>query len=448
MAHSAPRGQNPLAVLGNTQYRLLFVGTTLSMLAFGMMQVVQGVVAFNLTGKNSGVGFVFLGQGISMLLLSPLGGTLSDRISKKRLLTTVQFIIGVMFAAIAVLIATGWITIYFLAGVSLVLGCMYSIMGPTRQAWVGDLLDGPDLASGVALQQLMMNTTRIIGPLLAGALIAADQIGAAGAYVVMAGLFAAVVLVLAVMAPTPPRPRPNRTSVRTDITEGFAYIWRSPDVRLLTLVFVAVVLSGFSYQTIMPGYVENSLGHPASHLGLLFGAAAVGGIVVTLVLAARRVRNPTAVMLAFGGALAVSLALLAVAPDFAIALVVAAMVGASSSGFQMLNNVNLMQRTDSAYFGRVMAVTMMAFGFNAVVAYPIGEIADRAGERATLIGLACVCLAAVAVGVTAMRAAPKRGPARSATQEPGAESDHSMGHPAAEGDAAGRPHERTPVTPR
>ncbi|MGD9893805.1 MAG: MFS transporter [Dehalococcoidia bacterium] len=408
MAMPGGGGQNPLAVLGNEQYRLLFIGNALSMLAFGMMQVVQGVVAFDLTGRNSAVGFVFLGQGISMLILSPIGGTLSDRISKKRLLTASQFIIGALFGGIAVLIATGWITIIFLAGATLVLGCMYSIMGPTRQAWTGDLLEGPDLAKGVALQQLMMNATRIVGPLLAGALIAAEPIGTAGTYLTMAVLFGGVVIFLAMMEPTPPRPRAHRTSVRTDITEGFRYIARSPDVRLLALVFVAVVLSGFSYQTIMPGYIENALGRPASQLGLLFGAAAIGGIVVTLGLASRRMHNPGAVMLVFGGALAVSLMLLALAPGFAAALVVAVLVGASSSGFQMLNNVNLMERTDRAYFGRVMAVTMMAFGANSIVAYPVGLLADQIGERLTLAGLACVCLAAVTAGAIALRAVPTK----------------------------------------
>ncbi len=397
----------PLGVLANQQYRLLFIGNTLSMLAFGMMQVVQGVVAFNLTGKNSAVGFVYLGQGVAMLLLSPVGGTLSDRVSKKKLLTASQFIIGAMFTLIAVLIITDLITIYLLAAVSLVLGCMYSMMGPTRQAWVGDLLRGPDLAQGVALQQLMMNATRIIGPLMAGVLVATDQIGTSGSYLIMAGLFGAVVFVLAVMAPTPPRPRANRTSVGADVMEGFRYIGRTPEVRLPALVFVGIVLSGFSYQTLMPGYLENTLGRPASNLGLLYGATAAGGIVVTLTLAAVRLRSPLAAMFGFGGALAGALALLAVAPGFGVALAVGALIGGSSSGFQMLNNVNLMQRADPAYFGRVMSMTMMAFGVNSIVAYPVGAIADQVGERAAITGLAAACLTVVVMGALTMRASPR-----------------------------------------
>src|SRR5712692_4325557 len=95
LERDARRG--PAAALAYPQFRLLFIGTTLSMLAFGMMQVVQGVVAFDLTGRNGAVGLVYPGQGIAMLMLSPLGGTLSDRISKRRLLTGTQIVMGATF---------------------------------------------------------------------------------------------------------------------------------------------------------------------------------------------------------------------------------------------------------------------------------------------------------------------------------------------------------------
>ena len=400
----------PFAVLSDSQYRLLFLGTTLAQLAFGMMNVVQGVVAFHLTGKNSAVGFVSLGQGLAMLFLGPVGGTLSDRLSKRRLLLVAQGCIGIMFAVVAALIISGLVTVWLLAGATLVMGCMFAVMGPTRQAWVGDLLEGPQLASGIALQQLMMNATRIVGPLVAGSLIATKGVGAGGTYVTMAAVFAVVVSVLALMDPTPPRKKAHRTSMLGDLREGVTYIWTSPQVRMLTLIFVGVVLSGFSYQTIMPGFLEHVLGHPASQLGVIYGTTATGGIVTTLVLAARRPGGDTsALMFAFGLALAGSLLLLSMAPGFGAALAIAALVGASSSGFQMLNNVSLMQSTDPYFFGRVMAVTMMAFGVNSIVAYPIGQVADHMGERMTMGLLAATCFAIVSVGFAASRiGAPQR----------------------------------------
>ncbi len=373
------------------------------MLAFGMMQVAQGVVAFELTGKNSAVGFVSLGTGITMITLGPVGGALSDRVSKKRLLAAAQVMTGTVFAVIATLIVTGHITIMLLAAASLVMGASFAMMGPTRQAWVGDMLTGPDLSAGVALQQLLMNATRIVGPLLAGVLIGIGAIGTGGAYFVMTGLFVCVVVTLACMKASPPRPRAHPVSMFADLQGGFRYIWSTPDVRLLTLLFVGVVLSGFSYQTIMPGYLEHELGHPASQLGLIFGTTAIGGIVTTLFLAGRQLRDPLKMMMAFGVALACSLALLAVAPGFIAALLVGSLVGASSSGFQMLNNVNLMQRCQPQFFGRVMAVTMMAFGVNSLVAYPIGMIADHAGERTTMALLAVLCLVIISGGSLALK---------------------------------------------
>ncbi|MBI2764419.1 MAG: MFS transporter [Chloroflexi bacterium] len=399
---------SPFSVLAHSQYRLLLIGTTLAMVAFGMMNVVQGVVAFDLTGKSSAVGFVSLGQGVAMLFLSPIGGAMSDRISKRRLLLFTQAAIGIMYGAIAVLIATDVLTIWILAACTLVLGCLYAVMGPTRQSWIGDLLAGPALAHGVALQQLMQNATRIVGPLLAGALLGASFVGSGGVYLVMAAIFACVVAVLALMQPTPPVPRAAPASIFGDLGEGVRYVASNADLRLLTLVFGGVVLSAFSYQTVMPGYLENQLRHPASQLGLIYGAAAIGGIVTTLFIATHPPRRPAWLMLACGAGLGGSLLLLAIAPSFMTAMVVAVLVGATSSGFQMLNNVTLMQRTSPRFFGRVMAVTMMAFGLNAIVAYPVGAIADRFGERQAMAGMAGVTLLVVLYGVIAnARLAPR-----------------------------------------
>ncbi len=398
MSGRTEAGRSPFAVLNHPQYRLLFLGSAFAMVAFGMMNVVQGVVAYELTGKNGAVGFVSLGQGVAMLFLSPVGGALSDRVSKRRMLLLAQGCIGLMFGVISALIFTGLITIWLLALCTLILGCMFAMMGPTRQAWIGDLLTGPQLAHGVALQQLMMNATRIVGPLIAGALLSFNAIGTGGVYLTMTGVFVLVISVLALMEPTQPRPNPKRTSIFGDLKAGMHYIWSTPDVRLLTLMFAGIVLTGFSYQTILPGYLENELGHPASQLGILFGVMAVGGIITTVLITSRRTLSPAYFTYAFGAALAGSLLLLALAPSFIAALAVSALIGATSSGFQMLNNINLMQRSSPEFFGRVMSVTMMAFGLNSIVAFPVGLIADALGERTTLAGLAVCCLGVVAVG--------------------------------------------------
>jgi hypothetical protein len=169
-------------------------------------------------------------------------------------------------------------------------------------------------------------------------------------------------------------------------------------------VFTGVLLSAYSYQSLMPGYLENELGHPASRVGLIYGVSAAGGVAASLAVAmGSRSADPVRQMFLFGGALGGSVILLALAPGLAAALGVAMAVGAASSGFQVLNNITLMERSRPDFFGRVMSVSMVAWGLNFAVAYPIGALADHVGERAMLGGLGLACMACVAAGLVAAR---------------------------------------------
>jgi MFS family permease len=369
------------------------------MLGFGMMQVVQSVLAFDLTGKNSSVGFVAMGMGLPMLFLGPIGGALSDRLSKRMLLMFGQSAVGGVFFVVGLLTVFDVITIWMLAGLSLVLGSTFALLMPARQAWMGDMLQGPALSHGVALQQLSMNATRIIGPLAAGGMISVAFIDVGGTYLVMSSFFAISLGLLFLMQPTSRRADAASTSVLEDVRVGGRYIWGTPDVRLLMLMFGGVVLTAFSYQQLMPGLLENELGKDANWVGFLYGFTAVGGIALTLFLTHKGLgTDASKLMFACGAALAGSVVLLALAPTFPLALAAGILVGASSSGFQMCNQVNLMQRTDPAFFGRVMALTMTAFGLQMIVGFPAGALADQIGERATLALLGFCALAIVVIG--------------------------------------------------
>jgi predicted MFS family arabinose efflux permease len=170
-------------------------------------------------------------------------------------------------------------------------------------------------------------------------------------------------------------------------------------------MFGGVVLSAFSYQQLMPGFLENELDQPSSRVGVMYGTTAIGGIVLTLFLTRRGVGpDPTNLMMLCGAALAGAVVLMALAPTFITALGASSLVGASSSGFQMCNQVNLMHRTDPAYFGRVMSLTMTAFGVQMIVGFPAGAIADAIGERVTLIMLAGCCMAVIGAGWVSLQA--------------------------------------------
>src|SRR3990172_2046008 len=177
------------AALALRNFAVLWAGSFLAFTAFFMSTVGQAIVAFDLTGKNGAVGIVMLGQGLAMAILGPFGGAIADRVSKRFVTAACQLVIGLVFLAIAVLIATDTVSVLFLGIGSFVIGTMFAFMGPARQAWVVDLV-GPDLrANAVALTQVALNASRIIAPALGGLLLALAFIGASGAYFSMAGIY-------------------------------------------------------------------------------------------------------------------------------------------------------------------------------------------------------------------------------------------------------------------
>ncbi len=388
--------------LGNRNYRVLWFGTTLAFLCFMMSTVVQSVVAFDLTGENRAVGAVSLGMGIATIFISPFGGVIADRVSKRKLLLAGQSLVGLNFIAVGVLVVTGHITLPLLIASTFVLGAVFSFIGPARQAWIGEILPGPALANGIALQQIAMTLTRIFGPFVAGGVIALSFIGTGGAYLFMGAVFVVVIATLAQLpASTVLREGPPR-SVADDFRSGFGYIAGTPVLALLSLTFIGVVITGYSYQVLLPGFLENELGRDPRDMSWLLGIGAAAGLVVTLGIASV-VGSRHAWWLMFTGIamLGVSLALAALAQSFTQALVAMMFVGAGSSGFQLLNNALIMQETEPAYYGRVMSITMLAWGFNGLAGLPFGVLADRTGEREALFVMGVLVLAVAVVAALA-----------------------------------------------
>ena len=159
------------ASLQYPHYRTLWIGTSLAFLAFMMSSIVQSIVAFDLTGKNGAVGMVALGQGLATIVISPFGGVIADRVSKRKLVLIGQTIIGLNFLVVGILVVTDAITILTLASSTFVMGAVFSFIGPARQAWIGELVSGDEMGNAIAMQQVGMTLTRVIGPLLTAPLV-------------------------------------------------------------------------------------------------------------------------------------------------------------------------------------------------------------------------------------------------------------------------------------
>lgn len=374
-------------------FRILWSGSFLAFLAFFMSTVVQAIVAYELTENNRSVGLVVFAQGIAQLLLGPFGGAMADRFPKRLVIFVCQAIITVSFFIVALLIAGGAISIVTLAAASFLIGLAFSFLGPSRQAFLMELVTPSKRGNAVALSQVALNSSRIFGPMLAAVCLQFDSFGSAGAYFVMAGLYVGAMWTTVLLPRGTPAPGPAR-NVLGDISEGVKYVWRVPRLRKLVLSYVLLIMVGFPYVTVMPGLVENEFDRSAGSVTILYTINAVGGLLASLGVASLadspRAGSVYVVMaLLFGGGLIAS----GLSPTFLVVGLMMFILGFGGGGFQTLNGAIVSHITDPAYFGRVVSLTFLAFAAFAVVALPVGLLADAIGERATLIVMGCgVCL--------------------------------------------------------
>lgn len=383
-------------------FRILWLGTLTSFLGFFMSTIVNSVVAFELSGTNLAVGGVFAAQGGAMFLLGPLGGAYADRWPKRRVVAVGQAITAAVFLGVAWLFAVGALRLWQLVLAGFVMGGCFAFIGPARQALVVDLVPPARRGNAMALSQIANNASRVGGPAVAGVLLAWSVVGAGGAYVAMAALYALAALSL-VLLPASRGRADVATPVWTDVAEGLHYVGGQPRLRVLVAMFVSVVMAGFPFVTVLPGLVENRLGRDAEAISALMSAAAAGGL-LTSVAVARFADSPRArsIYSALGLGFGLSLLALALAPSFAWAVAITFVAGAANGGFQTLSNAVLIHATEPAFMGRVMSLTMMAFAGFGLMGLPIGLLADVAGEPATLVAMGALVCAIVLVSWLAL----------------------------------------------
>jgi MFS family permease len=403
--------EQTFAAFAIPQYRVLWIGTLTSFLAFFMSTVVNSVVAFGLTGTNRAVGSVIFAQGLSMFLFGPVGGAFADRLPKRRVIATGQIVTATVFVVAALLVWTEMVRVWHLAAGTFVLGLCFSFMGPARQAFVVDLVPPERRGNAMALSQVANNASRVGGPAIAGVLLAWKAAGATGAYATMAGLYALSASSL-LWLPRSFGRADIQTRVLADVAAGLRYVRDDPHLRVLVLLFVSVVMTGFPYVAVMPGLVENELGRPADAISLLFGVAAAGGLTAS-VLVARYADSARARGIYSGLGLCFGLTLfgLASVPTYAAAVGACFALGAASGGFQTLSSAVVIHATEPEYMGRVMSLTMLAFAGFGLMGLPIGALADALGERAALVAMGVVVCVIVGMSWAALvRVAPRARP--------------------------------------
>ncbi len=376
------------AAFASPRFRILWLGSLLAYIAFFMSTVVQAVVAFDLSGNNRAVGFVVFAQGLAQLALGPLGGALADRLSKKSVILACQVTIMLCFAGLGVLVAADVIDVMYLAIGSFIIGMAFSFLGPSRQAFMLELVDQARRGNAVALSQVALNASRVVAPLIAGVMLGVGFIGPGGAYFGMGVLYVGAIACTVSLPATPPADMAAGRSIFGDIAVGVSYVTQTRSLRLLVLSYVLVIMFGFSYVTVLPGLVVNQLGRDADSITVLLGVNAIGGLAASLGVAAKAdSRHAGAIYSAMCLVFALALMAMGAAPSFPLLGGAMLLAGFGSGGFQTLNGALVSHRCDPAYFGRVVSLTFLAFAASSVIALPIGFLADAAGERATVFAM-------------------------------------------------------------
>ncbi len=399
--------------LSNPQFRVLWAGSLISTLAYMMMFVVQSVVAFDLAGTNSAVGLVMLGVGISMVVVSQFGGVIADRMNRRQLIIVGQGLGALMLFLTGALLVAELLTLELLILLTLLLGLSFAFMGPARQAFVGEIVGPKLLPNAVALSQLAHSFGQPFSPMVAGLLLE-TFVGAGGTYILMASLVTVGVLSVAMIRP-PERERSSiQRSVVTELKEGLNHVRQNPRLRLLLILFISIVVLGFVFRVLLPALLERHLDREPTEIGLLLLVNGAAAAVVSLFLAGVvGSRWAWPILFLLTAVMGLGYLLLSQAQTLNAALLAMLLLGPGLQGPLLIAQSQIMMHTEPAYYGRVMALTMMAFGLQAVFGFPIGALADSIGEREVLLllGFATFVVAGLGLGAwLAMRRQFEEGP--------------------------------------
>ncbi|MEO7430919.1 MAG: MFS transporter [Dokdonella sp.] len=386
--------------LRNYNYRLWASGALVSNVGTWMQRVGQDwLVLTVLTHHNAtAVGTVMALQFGPALLLLPLTGFFADHLDRRKLLLFTQAASGLLALGLGALTIAGMVQLWHVYGFALLLGCVTAFDAPVRQAFVSDLVNDDDLANAVALNSASFNAARMIGPAVAGLLIAA--VGEGWLFVINAGSYAAVLASLWMLRvhELHAEARPARTP--GSLLAGFGYVWQRPDLIAVLVMLGLMGTFGFNFAIFISTMSVTVFHGDASQFGLLTSAMAAGTMCGALLSARRAVPGMVLMTLsaaAFGG----SVALAAVMPGPILFAVVLFFVGLAALTFMTASNSMMQLTTERSMRGRVLALRIaVVMGGTPLGAPLVGWVVDHFGARWALGIGALSGIAAAAVALT------------------------------------------------
>lgn len=390
------KGDGLFSVFRHRNYGLFFAGQSVSLIGFWMQAIAQSWLVYRLTDSPMLLGLVgFAGQA-PMLLVTPFAGVLADRVNRRHILFVTQVAMMTSACTLAALTLTDLVHVWHIVVLAMLSGTANAFDVPTRQSFTVEMVGRADLARAIALNSIMFNGARLVGPAMAGLLVAA--VGEGWCVALNGASYLAVLASLLLMR-VEPQPVRAPSHPLNDLREGFVYVTTHRETRTLLLLLAGSSLFGTAYVTLMPVFARDVLHGRSDLLGFLMaaiGAGALAGAIGT-----SRVPRALLPRVPFVASAGFGLALVAFSQSSSLALSLALLVPA---GFCMMamgvaTNTIIQGSTADTMRGRVMAYYVMAFiGMMPVSALISGWLSHQIGAPDTLALGGALCVAAAAVG--------------------------------------------------
>ena len=391
--------RGPFRALENTNYRIWAAGALVSNIGTWMQRTAQDwIVLTELTHRNAtAVGIVMGLQFGPQILLLPLTGFAADHLDRRKLVFCTQAVMGLLALGLGLLVVTGLVRLWHVYVFAFLLGCAAAFDSPARQAFISELVDERHLPNALGLNSTSFNAARMIGPAIAGGLIAG--VGSGWVFLINAISFLAVLCSLSFLRLDPLKLTHRAVRTRGSFVEGFRYVWRRPDLKVILFMLFLVGTFGLNFPIFISTMAVSVFHAGAGQYGLLTSMMAAGSVTGALMAATRA--NPGIPLLlagaaSFGGACTLA----AMMPTYILFGLVLFLVGIAAQTLTTSTNSLVQISTEPGMRGRVTAILLaIALGGAPIGAPIVGWVADTFGPRWALgVGAASGLLAA-AVGL-------------------------------------------------
>ena len=386
-----------LSALRHRNYRLFLTGQLIATAGMWMQVIAQGWLVYEISGSELALGIVGSAAAIPALLITPWGGVIVDRVSKRHLLLVTQSTSMLLAFILATLVFTDVVQVWHIVLLAVGVGIVSSFDGPARQAFVVEMVGREDLSNAIALNSMTFNSGRIIGPAIGGVLLV--TLGAAWCFFLNGlSILAVIISLLSMNMPVSVKRREPK-SARQQLTSGLAYVRHEPDLRSLLLMALVFSTFGTSYATVLPAFVDKVLGQAASAFGTLNAMTGAGAVTAAFFIAQLGDRLPRGRVLSIAILIfPLVLTAFAINTSYAYAIALAYCLGIGFMLVFTLVNTLLQTNLRDELRGRVLSLyTLTFFGVAPLGNLLMGSLSEVYGITPTIVGSAMLCLVLAAL---------------------------------------------------